>query len=133
MPRNEILTEWTERLRSGTLKQGTGALRKIDESRCCLGVLGDVLVDRGFAEWSDRGAWNYTLRAVDLTGDALHAERYSDSESLPSAFVNIIGEGDEYRNIEIINRLIEMNDDEQKSFEQIADFVDDGFEEENPL
>jgi hypothetical protein len=131
MPRNEILTEWTARLRHGELKQGTGALRKIDETRCCLGVLGDVLVDRGFAEWSERSGWNYTLRAVDITGEALYAENYSDSESLPGAFVDVIGDEDHYRNIKILNRLIEMNDDEGKSFEQIADFVDAGFEEEN--
>lgn len=39
----EIKAKWLEALRSGNYKQGTGRLRKADNSYCCLGVLCDVI------------------------------------------------------------------------------------------
>lgn len=41
----EIRAEWVRRLRSGEYYQVKGFLRDLDNGRCCLGVLGDVLID----------------------------------------------------------------------------------------
>lgn len=42
----EIKAEWTKRLRSGNIPQRTGNLGHVDGSRCCLGVLCDIAVEK---------------------------------------------------------------------------------------
>src|SRR5689334_12189419 len=48
----ELRDAWCAALRSGKYEQGTGRLCK-DGKFCCLGVLGDLLVQRGLAKWSE--------------------------------------------------------------------------------
>lgn len=46
-----IKYEWIEALRSGEYKQGRGTLRSYDNQYCCLGVLCDIAVKHGIADW----------------------------------------------------------------------------------
>jgi hypothetical protein len=54
----EIGQEWVLRLRSGKERQGRDRLRDEQDQKCCLGVLGDILVERGLARWENEdGEW----------------------------------------------------------------------------
>lgn len=48
----EVKAEWTKRLRSGKIAQGERRLGQRNGSRCCLGVLSDIAVERGICEVS---------------------------------------------------------------------------------
>lgn len=47
----EIKEKWLKALRSGDYKQGSHFLRAADDTYCCLGVLCDIYVKEGKAEW----------------------------------------------------------------------------------
>lgn len=48
----ELKARWIEALESGKYRKGTGQLRSITSSYCCLGVLCDLLDPEG---WTTRG------------------------------------------------------------------------------
>lgn len=53
MPFNpEIKAQWLHALRSGEYAQGQGHLRSKEDKFCCLGVLTDLAVEAGVAEWT---------------------------------------------------------------------------------
>lgn len=53
MPFNpEIKAQWLHALRSGEYAQGQGHLRTDEDKFCCLGVLTDLAVEAGVAEWT---------------------------------------------------------------------------------
>lgn len=47
----EIKAKWVEALRSGTYKQGRHALRRANDTYCCLGVLCDLHAKETGARW----------------------------------------------------------------------------------
>ena len=56
----EIKAQWIKALRSGKYKQGRGALRKTDNTYCCLGVLCDLAIKAGLeVEVEAVGTANY--------------------------------------------------------------------------
>ena len=91
----EIKTKWLAALRSGKYEQGFGAL-KTPSGHCCLGVLCDVI---------DPTAWkrNCHRGRVQTPGEYVRS-------LLPSSF-----------NFDI---LVEMNDENHDSFENIANYID---------
>lgn len=98
----EIKKKWTDALRSGEYEQGTGALKTHGEKYCCLGVLCDVLdSDR----WGTDGTWSNSWSA------------------LPShEWLNLFASGDDYSDIQ--NDLMNMNDNGEFTFSDIADWID---------
>ena len=103
----EIKKLFTEALRSGKYKQTSGMLRSCDDEFCCLGVLLDVTkkVNWENADRTDR--YGYTQSGNFQTG-VVHWE-IREELLLP---------WDSHET------LIRMNDNEGKSFEEIADWID---------
>jgi hypothetical protein len=94
----KTVAEWKAALRSGEYKQGRRMLQPTENSYCCLGVLAKIQgVDKNI-RLSDYGS---------LTG-LVTAGR---SDSVPICRV-------------VESRLIAMNDNENASFKEIADYLD---------
>jgi len=100
---SELKAKWVEALRSGDYAQGLRALRK-GNSFCCLGVLCDVMG----AEW-DKGE--------DDLNATLNGEK-QDYYLAPEALA-AVGMTDKEQEV-----LYGMNDNEGKTFPEIADYIE---------
>jgi hypothetical protein len=113
----QIYKRWLAALRSGKYKQSRGRLRECRYSYlngdfdtavvsevygyCCLGVLQDLAVKDGGPGWN-------TKHGV------------TDDDGAPSnKILNFMG-----LDSEMVNHLVELNDDEVKSFAEIADVIE---------
>ena len=104
----EIKKLWLEALRSGEYKQGQGQLHNIKEGTfCCLGVLCDIIDKNNI----------YKPKRMIL---------YTDFESfdfllgyLSNPMQKITG-----LDAQTAGNLLEMNDDQNKSFTEIADYIE---------
>lgn len=112
--------EWLRLLRSGEYRQVSGTLCKIgargakSDGFCCLGVIGDDLVQRGHAVWVED---NLGLRRSDLFLSTLEGD-YRGEGSLLTSQQHLIGLDNEAETV-----LIDMND-QGKSFAEIADWIE---------
>jgi len=112
----ERKAEWVTALRSGEYKQGLGALRTSDNKFCCLGVLCDIAVKRKDApEWENPTAnypSNYTIRFPGQArgNSGLLPWRLAEDYDLPN---------------HLSGKLMELNDDKGKSFEEIATYIEE--------
>jgi hypothetical protein len=98
----KVKAKWLEALRSGKYKQGRQGLRKVD-SFCCLGVLCDLLNPNGWRQITDNDliySFNGELGVID--------KRLARSIGV-----------EEFQDI-----LVEMNDEKQNSFSEIADYIE---------
>lgn len=115
----EIKAKWLEALRSDRYTQGTGVLRSADDKFCCLGVLCDLAEREGVVtagrdqdlidEFPNMDiSWNYN----------------GDDAELPTAVLTWAGL--ESRNPLLLSgSAIELNDEEQYTFDQIADEIEE--------
>lgn len=101
--KTEYKQKWIDALRSGKYKQGRGILKTVDGEFCCLGVLCDVYNNEG---------WVTTSSFYEYNGFRF---RSSLSYDISKLF-------DLTNSIEDV--LIYMNDTEEKTFEQIADWIE---------
>ena len=99
-----IKQKWIAALRGGLFKQGKGRLRNGENECCCLGVLCDIVDPKGwsnfkaeFNEYDYRNRWSYP----------------------PPVFLNHVGLTDVQ-----IGELGKLNDDEGRSFIEIADYIE---------
>jgi hypothetical protein len=114
----ELKAKWLEALRSGKYTQGRGRLKTNDNEYCCLGVLCDVS-GKGFWDvFVERGQPGYTVQGQRLT---MTASAVID-EGLP--ITQILKDGRTYPD-SAETALVDMNDREGKSFEEIAKFVEE--------
>lgn len=91
-------------LRSGKYKQGRFALRRADNTYCCLGVYADICG----VEWHlYKEVGKYVFAAADEASGMLILGTVISPGAMP-----------------LMHILIHMNDDKEKSFAEIADFVD---------
>jgi hypothetical protein len=104
----EIKANWVAALRSGDYKQGAGKLRAVSNNFCCLGVLCDLAVKEGVGEWElymlDGSVYKFG-RYTGSPSDKLH-----EWANLPMSSVGI---------------LTKMNDQQGKSFNEIADYIEE--------
>lgn len=95
----QLKAKWIEALRSGEYKQTTGILRYVDngeESFCCMGVLCEVVgVPRASVGYSFDGG---LYEVAGLPASMLPRERQA--------------------------HLVTMNDHEEKTFSEIADWIE---------
>lgn len=110
----DVKTKWIAALRDGTYAQTQGYLHN-EHGFCCLGVLCDVVADSRGAEW------RFTTR---YNGEKVF-NYYKDGEykgqfSLPEGFEGLTEEQ--------ITRLWKMNDEEGKTFSEIADWIESNIE-----
>ena len=124
----ELIDLWVDALRSGEYKQGKFALHTEQEEYCCLGVLCSVYQREigGLDVNSTKAAPQY------LAGDRREVKQYVYNESsvnLPLVVKNAIGlragTGEFYDdNLGGWTSLVCLNDEENWSFEQIADLIE---------
>jgi hypothetical protein len=108
---------WIKALRSKKFKQGQGALRSHDNEYCCLGVLCTVFQElTGRTEWVT--TWNDDYALTD-TGEHDGLD-FSPSTGVPPMLVcTAVG-----ITPIAIHDLIDMNDEEGKTFAEIADYIE---------
>lgn len=116
----EIKDEWISRLESGQYPQIMNAMRT-HRGYCSIGVLADILAERGYGTWSEPIPRRREATLTLLTGEPTFsfAGRVKDEAEytgdLPPAIGNEIGlkYGDRMR-------VAEWNDNEALSFPEIA-------------
>ncbi len=120
----ELVTEWIEELRSGRHRQCVGYLTRVTggvKKHCCLGVLSEILVNRGEATakpWDTMG----TYLGYSYKDDPAH---YDHTSSLPDpVFGPILGDTDRQA------ELIKMNDEQGRDFNAIADRLEEWLRED---
>jgi hypothetical protein len=108
--KKDVAEKWVAALRSGNYKQGTGRLRNNDKSFCCLGVLCDVL-GRKFDEYG----------VVEETSVLLPKSVVEEAKMKNDA--GVIEEDPKGL------ALWEQNDIANKSFNEIADFIEQNWKD----
>jgi hypothetical protein len=110
----DLKAKWVEALRSGKYGKGQGRLHdERDGTYCCLGVLCKVL-GADFDDATDEEKFLEYDHVPVLNGRVLS---HRDDEELEEAFCVEIGLPDQ-------GTLIAMNDDQEKSFAEIADYIE---------
>jgi hypothetical protein len=115
----EIKSRWLEALRSGDYKQTTATLRSTDNGYCCLGVLCELALQEGIVRREDGERWSTYIATGDGGG-------YSDC-NLPEAVQEWAGidEADPWLDGDNTSRMAsEWNDNEHKTFAEIADMIE---------
>lgn len=104
-----IIEDWVNALESGRYKQGEDSLCRVNddgsESYCCLGVLCEIAELKKEIRYDEY-----------LNGTFVYYQNYRDTP--PESLVNQLGlpSGE-------INYLIELNDNQKKSFQEIANYI----------
>ncbi len=109
----EIKKKWVEALRSGKYKQGKKVLRSGNEKFCCLGVLCDLLVPR--SEW--------TVESTGWDDERFYYRIDGIGGGLSERIMNMAGIT-VYNEYGHIGKLIKANDVDNKSFNEIADYIE---------
>lgn len=105
----QLYDEWVAALRSGKYPQERGKLHNPDGTFCCLGVLCEVLVGKQIVT---RNGWGYQFDTQDEQGHIWM------TTTLQEPILHMVGLG--YADMA---KLINMNDDDDKSFPEIADWL----------
>ena len=101
----ELAMQWVKALRSGKYNQGRWQLRSNQNQYCCLGVLCDI---SNKSDWVKPGhSWEYLGQDVELNFE-LREELGLSGRAMTS--------------------LIEMNDEDTRSFNDIADYIEANYE-----
>lgn len=100
----EVYDLWIAALRSGKYKQTRKVLRD-NEGFCCLGVLCDLSRKDGGPKWNE-GGW----------GDYIFKDEIEGLPVIMSKFMQISREEE--------TTLMRMNDDDEASFKEIADYIE---------
>lgn len=114
--RNQVYSLWLKALRSGEYKRAKGQLRKTStsgvQSFCCLGVLQDLAAKDGGNKWfdDDNASWDTEIPANRV--------RVSDSQP-QQEILDFLGIDNR-----MVDSLIELNDDKDRSFKEIADYIE---------
>jgi hypothetical protein len=113
----DVKALWLAALRSGEFQQGKKRLRNMDDTYCCLGVLCELAVREGaippaVLDYVDSEAYTY--------GD--HAVKHDTSRTnLPTPVANWAGIT--WDTHEVVP-FVTLNDDENYTFEQIANEIE---------
>jgi hypothetical protein len=107
----ELKKQWLADLRSGNYKQCTGQLcdtgtKNFMASYCCLGVLG-------------RSIQKINAHSIKFIKGEITYKNVNDSETLPTCLRKEIGISPNGQ-----DKLMELNDDYEKNFKEIADFIE---------
>lgn len=110
----ELKRKWVAALCSGKYKQGSGYLRQVDEQTeqlqyCCLGVLADVMG----REWENGTRWSDSIS--NLVGEG---ENRDDTGTRDRELNELLG-------YDTVSTLAWMNDDDHKSFNDIAKYIEE--------
>lgn len=120
----ENCKNWIRNLRNGKYKQGRGAMRPSTGGYCCLAVAAEVCG----IEWSVECA-GYVRRddLFDLTDDYGDRNIFFNDELTNVEVIEMFGVSRNTASA-VITEGIRMNDDEYKSFDEIADYMERAFD-----
>ena len=138
----EIKALWLDALRSGEYKQGKAYLKKEDRKGghqyCCLGVLCDVVakelpdqVKESIAPFGDGTSggeykyWNGEMSVLPQSVAEIVGMGSSDGYFHPPVEIFHIDEDE--MDSDFISTLVDLNDTYQRSFEEIADVIEEKF------
>lgn len=106
---------WIEALRSGKYQQGNGYLRTIDDKYCCLGVACEILGIESTVSLSGIAYFYGESKMINIL----------PTEAAKALGINNIGQFESYNdNNNKHTSLWELNDVDQLSFNEIADFIE---------
>jgi len=112
--------KWQEALRSGTYKQGEGALLRNVDKYCCLGVLCDIMKDNKHVDWREEYGKGCIV-SLDNEGNKEY-----NSGKLGADLLKFLGITDKQEQL-----LVSFNDNYKRrtcligrSFNQIADWIE---------
>ena len=105
----ELKKRWVDALRSGEYQQGTSVLRDKNDRRCCLGVLCEFVPVE--VTQSNSAFYEYTFEVPE---DYILNDYKDRSGGVPSFLVHS----------DDAAILVRMNDDQGKSFSEIADYIE---------
>lgn len=102
----EMKTKWIAALESGEYDQGTQFLRRVENKFCCLGVLCDLdAKESGVDNWKiDKGGKGYRYKGTSIYLPQTLYDKYD----IPTTETET---------------LISLNDEENKSFIEIAAYI----------
>lgn len=122
----EARRAWIKALRSGDYRQAREALRTSSESGdvvgyCCLGVACDLYSTLVDGEWN-HDDFIYPDPDAEPDGETINGVRRLETDIVYSAISSWLGltNGEE-------KNLIKMNDEDECTFEEIADFLEETF------
>ncbi len=117
----DIKKEWAEALNSGEYEQGPGVLRREKDGKaeyCCLGVLCELYLKEHNRTW-DVNVFNGVSRLDDEEHYLPRAVREWAGLTMENPAVSIPGDyGEEH-----YHNLSDLNDIHEKSFQDIAGFI----------
>lgn len=139
MTPREFIVQWIEALRSGNYKQGRMQLVKRDNlekhwSFCCLGVACDIAEEAGMLKKMQRDGFSYSelgffppemekdSSSYSFTSIPFTLSKWLGWNELSLPFEQIPGDLTDVKYIE--TTLMKLNDANDFSFEQIADFIE---------
>lgn len=118
------ISEWVAALRSGEYQQGRGTLTRIldggTKQHCCLGVACHVAGAQVFGQQKGQTFYNFPLER-DGAG---HAHGFFIGLTLNDLGKAFTGPEENYGQ----SKLYTMNDDEGKTFDEIADFIEANYD-----
>lgn len=100
----DLVKDWVVALRSNDRNQGKNRLKNKDNEFCCLGVLLDIVDSSGWTLSKDEDESCYDWKKISCI-------------ILPYEYTNKISPIDPHK-------LVKMNDRDNKSFEEIADYIE---------
>lgn len=122
---------WVEALRSGKYKQGKHSLKNNNDKYCCLGVLCDVYAKtqkkKGFSKNQVDIIGAYTFG--DTEKEAVLPENVKKWAQIGNKKIRISISNDQRIERFVQSHLIHMNDEENKTFDEIATFIEKNWRE----
>ena len=119
----KIKKKWIEDLRSGKFEQGKHNLRSVDDKYCCLGVLCDIYV-REQDEDDERNNWSKYYADTDTYSvdgrTSFPSPKILEWAGLNKGTVTLDINGEPVE-------IIDLNDVEGYSFEQLADLIEEQY------
>lgn len=119
-----VMKKWVKALRSGEYKQTPHALCKEDKdgncSFCCLGVLAELYVQ----ENNDKVCWGKRSKLDSAL--SIHGLRGSLSKEIMK-WSGLKTEGGTIKTKYIDSQLFRLNDEEGKSFKQLANIIEKNY------
>ena len=110
-----VLKKWVAALRSGQYKQGTYALRKKDDTYCCLGVLCDIVKKDLNLDWVEGKSYPkiYSIEGMEGMLPKKIVEYVDLATCDPSLFYG-----------GLLSNITHLNDNFKLTFPQLADCIE---------
>jgi hypothetical protein len=119
----DIVNKWADALESGNYKQAEGYLRTEAGCFCGLGVLSDLIDPTAW----DTVQWGYSSVAYKNDIEWEPSNGFDDYKKAPYLLSRISHEAG--ITFEQVQKIVAMNDDEGKSFPEIAAYIRQNFVE----